>query len=123
MVLILLRSLNNFFPGESNLQPRCRFMTLTKATLADHLFQQLGLNVREAKDLVDAVFEELKKALESGEQVKLSGFGNFELLEKKERPGRNPKTGEEVAIAARRVVTFSASPKLKKRMEGYGGGV
>ncbi len=94
-------------------------MTLTKATLADHLFQQLGLNVREAKDLVDAVFDELKQTLESGQQVKLSGFGNFNLLEKKPRPGRNPKTGEEVAITPRRVVTFSASRKLKKRVERY----
>ncbi|CAK0766681.1 integration host factor subunit alpha [Gammaproteobacteria bacterium] len=92
-------------------------MTLTKATLADHLFQQLGLNVREGKDLVDAVFEEIKKALESGHQVKLSGFGNFELRDKKQRPGRNPKTGELVAIAPRRVVTFSTSPKLKVRVE------
>ncbi|CAK0745467.1 integration host factor subunit alpha [Gammaproteobacteria bacterium] len=97
-------------------------MTLTKATLADHLFQQLGINVREAKDLVDAVFDEIKKALESGEQVKLTGFGNFELREKKQRPGRNPKTGEPVSIAPRRVVTFSASPKLKKRVDGYGVG-
>ncbi len=93
-------------------------MTLTKADIADHLFQQLGINVREAKDLVDAVFEEIKKALESGEQVKLSGFGNFNLLEKKPRPGRNPKTGEEVAISPRRVVAFRASQMLKARVEG-----
>ena len=91
-------------------------MTLTKATLADHLFQQLGINVREAKDLVDAVFDEIKQALESGQQVKLSSFGNFNLLKKKQRPGRNPKTGEDVPIASRRVVTFSASRKLKKRV-------
>ncbi|CAK0770448.1 integration host factor subunit alpha [Gammaproteobacteria bacterium] len=94
-------------------------MTLTKATLADHLFQQLALNVREAKDLVEVFFGEIKQTLESGQQVKLSGFGNFNLLEKKPRPGRNPKTGEDVLIAPRRVVTFSASPKLKKRVEGY----
>ncbi len=93
-------------------------MTLTKADIADHLFQQLGINVRETKDLVDAVFEEIKKALESGEQVKLSGFGNFNLLEKKPRPGRNPKTGEEVAISPRRVVAFRASQMLKARVEG-----
>ena len=94
-------------------------MTLTKADIADHLFQQLGINVRETKDLVDAVFDELKQTLESGQQVKLSGFGNFNLLEKKPRPGRNPKTGEEIPIAPRRVVTFSASRKLKKRVKGY----
>ena len=82
-------------------------MTLTKATLAEHLFQQLGINVREGKELVDAVFEEIKKALESGQQVKLSGLGNFNLWEKKERPGRNPKTSEEMAIASRRVLTFA----------------
>ncbi|CAK0769640.1 integration host factor subunit alpha [Gammaproteobacteria bacterium] len=96
-------------------------MTLTKATLAEHLFQQLGINVREAKDLGNAVFEEIKKALEFGEQVKLAGFGNFELRVKKQRPGRNPKTGEPVPIAPRRVVTFSASPKLKKRVESWRG--
>ncbi|CAK0751845.1 integration host factor subunit alpha [Gammaproteobacteria bacterium] len=94
-------------------------MTLTKATLAEHLFQQLGINVREAKDLVEVFFEEIKKALESGEQVKLSGFGNFELLEKEPRPGRNPKTGEDVDIAPRRVVAFRASHMLKARVEGF----
>ncbi len=94
-------------------------MTLTKADIADHLFQQLGINVREAKDLVDAVFDELKQTLESGQVVKLSNFGNFELREKKQRPGRNPKTGEPVAIAPRRVVTFRASQMLKVRVEGY----
>ncbi|MEI6414249.1 MAG: integration host factor subunit alpha [Pseudomonadota bacterium] len=97
-------------------------MTLTKTDIADHLFQKLGINVREAKDLVDVVFDELKQTLESGQQVKLSGFGNFNLLEKKPRPGRNPKTGEEIPISPRRVVTFSASRKLKKRVAGYGGG-
>ncbi|MEI6415838.1 MAG: integration host factor subunit alpha [Pseudomonadota bacterium] len=94
-------------------------MTLTKADIADHLFQQLGINVREAKDLVDAVFDELKQTLESGQVVKLSNFGNFELREKKQRPGRNPKTAEPVAIAPRRVVTFRASQMLKVRVEGY----
>ncbi|CAK0750086.1 integration host factor subunit alpha [Gammaproteobacteria bacterium] len=94
-------------------------MTLTKATIAEHLFQQLGLNVREAKDLVEIFFEEIKTTLESGQQVKLSGFGNFELREKKPRPGRNPKTGEEILVTPRRVVTFSVSQMLKKRVEGY----
>ncbi len=81
-------------------------MALTKADLAEHLFEELGLNKREAKDLVDSFFEEIRKTLERGEEVKLSGFGNFELREKKERPGRNPKTGIEVQITARRVVTL-----------------
>ena len=92
-------------------------MTLTKADLADMLFEQVGLNKREAKDMVEAFFEEIREALEKGESVKLSGFGNFELRKKSERPGRNPKTGEEIPITARRVVTFHASQKLKTRVE------
>lgn len=97
-------------------------MTLTKADMADFLFDQVGLNKREAKDMVEAFFEEIRLALESGEPVKLSGFGNFELRKKSERPGRNPKTGEEIPISARRVVTFQASQKLKSKVEEtYGG--
>lgn len=92
-------------------------MTLTKADLADLLFEQVGLNKREAKDMVEAFFEELRTALEQGDSVKLSGFGNFELRKKSERPGRNPKTGEEIPISARRVVTFHASQKLKSKVE------
>ena len=76
-------------------------MALTKAKLAETLFEQLGLNKREAKDLVEGFFESLRLSLESGEQVKLSGFGNFDLRNKSERPGRNPKTGEEIPISAR----------------------
>jgi integration host factor subunit alpha len=87
--------------------------TLTKAELADILFDRLGLNKREAKEMVDDFFDELRLALERGESVKLSGFGNFQLRDKPQRPGRNPKTGEEIAITARRVVTFHASQKLK----------
>jgi integration host factor subunit alpha len=94
-------------------------MTLTKADLADLLFEQVGLNKREAKDMVEAFFEELRSALESGDSVKLSGFGNFELRKKSERPGRNPKTGEEIPISARRVVTFHASQKLKSKVEEH----
>ncbi|WP_295457917.1 integration host factor subunit alpha, partial [uncultured Thiodictyon sp.] len=71
-------------------------MAVTKADIAEHLFEELGLNKREAKDLVDSFFEEIRKSLERGQDVKLSGFGNFELRDKKERPGRNPKTGEEI---------------------------
>lgn len=87
--------------------------TVTKAELADVLFDRLGLNKREAKDMVDSFFDEIRQALERGESVKLSGFGNFQLRDKPQRPGRNPKTGEEIAITARRVVTFHASQKLK----------
>jgi integration host factor subunit alpha len=94
-------------------------MTLTKADLADLLFEQVGLNKREAKDMVEAFFEEVRSALETGDSVKLSGFGNFELRKKSERPGRNPKTGEEIPISARRVVTFHASQKLKSKVEDH----
>jgi integration host factor subunit alpha len=87
--------------------------TVTKAELAETLFERLGLNKREAKDMVDGFFDEIRAALERGESVKLSGFGNFQLRDKPQRPGRNPKTGEEIAITARRVVTFHASQKLK----------
>src|SRR3981189_2825181 len=87
-------------------------MTLTKAELADMLFEKVGLNKREAKDMVETFFEEIRLALENGESVKLSGFGNFQLRDKPQRPGRNPKTGEEIPITARRVVTFHASQKM-----------
>lgn len=96
-------------------------MTLTKAELAGMLFDQVGLNKREAKDFVDAWFETITQALESGEDVKLSGFGNFQLRDKNERPGRNPKTGEEIPISARRVVTFKPGQKLRSRVEAYAG--
>ncbi|MDP1519701.1 integration host factor subunit alpha [Porticoccus litoralis] len=94
---------------------------LTKAELAEMLFEDLGLNKREAKEIVESFFEEIRTALESNEQVKLSGFGNFELRDKKTRPGRNPKTGEEIPISARRVVTFKPGQKLKARVESYAG--
>ena len=79
---------------------------LTKSDMAECLFEELGLNKREARELVDLFFEELRVCLAVGEQVKLSGFGNFDLRDKNQRPGRNPKTGEEIPISARRVVTF-----------------
>jgi len=91
--------------------------TLTKAELAEILFERIGLNKREAKDVVDAFFTEIRDALVKGETVKLSGFGNFQLRDKPQRPGRNPKTGEPVAISARRVVTFHASQKLKAHVQ------
>ena len=96
-------------------------MALTKADMVEHLFDELGLNKREAKDMVEMFFEEIRQALERGEQVKLSGFGNFDLREKRQRPGRNPKTGEEIPISARRVVTFRPGQKLKARVEAYAG--
>lgn len=92
-------------------------MALTKAELAEALFDELGLNKREAKEFVDLFFEEVRARLESGEEVKLSGFGNFELRSKNQRPGRNPKTGEEIPISARRVVTFRPGQKLRLRVE------
>lgn len=92
-------------------------MALTKAEMAEHLFEKLGINKRDAKDLVESFFEEMREALELGEQVKLSGFGNFDLRQKNERPGRNPKTGEDIPIKARRVVTFRPGQKLKSRVE------
>lgn len=91
-------------------------MALTKAELAEALFEELGLNKREAKEFVDHFFEEVRERLEHGEEVKLSGFGNFELRDKSQRPGRNPKTGEEIPISARRVVTFRPGQKLRQRV-------
>ena len=96
-------------------------MSLTKADIADRLFDEVGLNKREAKEFVDAFFETIRSALEDGENVKLSGFGNFQLRDKKQRPGRNPKTGEEIPISARRVVTFRPGQKLRARVEAYVG--
>jgi integration host factor subunit alpha len=94
---------------------------LTKADLAEMLFDELGLNKREAKEIVEMFYSEIVLALENNDQVKLSGFGNFELRDKNSRPGRNPKTGEEVPISARRVVTFKPGQKLKARVESYAG--
>lgn len=93
------------------------YPTLTKAELADVLFEHLGLSKREAKELVELFFEEIRSTLARGEAVKLSNFGNFEPRNKAPRPGRNPKTGEEIPIEARRVVTFHVSEKLKAALE------
>ncbi|REL29443.1 integration host factor subunit alpha [Thalassotalea euphylliae] len=92
-------------------------MALTKAEIAEHLYEKVGLSKRDAKDMVEIFFEEIRETLEEGEQVKLSGFGNFDLREKSERPGRNPKTGEDIPISARKVVTFRPGQKLKSRVE------
>jgi len=96
-------------------------MALTKAEMAERLFDDLGLNKREAKEMVEGFYEEIRNSLATNRQVKLSGFGNFDLRDKKQRPGRNPKTGEEIPISARRVVTFRPGQKLKARVEAYAG--
>ena len=91
---------------------------LTKAQLAELLFEQIGLNKRESKDMVDAFFDLVAESLVDGKDVKISGFGNFQIRTKAARPGRNPRTGEAIPIAARRVVTFHASQKLKDQVQG-----
>ena len=93
-------------------------MALTKADMVESLFNELGLNKREARELVDLYYEELRASLAVGDQVKLSGFGNFDLRDKNERPGRNPKTGEEVPILPRKVLVFRPSQVLKSRISG-----
>ena len=92
-------------------------MALTKADMAESLFNELGLNKREARELVDMYFEELRASLAVGEQVKLSGFGNFDLRDKKERPGRNPKTGETVQISPKKLPYFKCGKELKERVD------
>ena len=96
-------------------------MALTKAGMVAGLFNEMGLNKKEARELVKLFFQELEACLADGEQIRFSGFGNFDLRDKSERPGRNPRTGEEIPIPARRVVTFRAGQKLKARVEGYAG--
>lgn len=97
-------------------------MTLTKAELSEVLMDKVkGIGKTDAKTVVELFFEEIRTTLEKGEEVKISGFGNFHLRDKPQRPGRNPKTGEEVPISARRVVTFHASPKLKGMVENHYG--
>ena len=95
-------------------------MTMTKAELADILVEKVSsVSKNDAKEIVELFFEEIRTTLERGEEIKISGFGNFQLRNKPERPGRNPKTGKEVAISARRVVTFHASQKLKGMVEHH----
>ena len=91
-------------------------MTITKDSLVEMVHNEVGLNKREAKELIECFFEQIKKSLEEGNDIKLSGFGNFILRDKSPRPGRNPKTGEEVPITARSVVTFRASNVLKSKV-------
>ncbi len=117
-------------PAESSVNPAAAepaprhgadLPTLTKAELAELLFERLGLNKREAKDMVEGFFDIIHKKLTEGDEVKLSGFGNFAIRRKASRPGRNPRTGEAIPIKARNVVTFHASPKLKALVQGGGG--
>jgi integration host factor subunit alpha len=95
--------------------------TLTKAGLADHIANIIGLNKREATDIIEQIIEKISTTLANGEMVKISGFGKFKLRDKEERPGRNPKTGESVPVEARRVVTFKASQRLKELVEQFEG--
>ena len=96
-------------------------MTITKDSLVEMIHNEVGLNKREAKELIECFFEQINKSLENGNDIKLSGFGNFILRNKAPRPGRNPKTGEEVTISERRVVTFKSGLKLKSKLEAYDG--
>ena len=100
------------------LLPSIETPTLTKAELSEMLFERLGLNKRESKDMVEAFFELVNDTLVAGTDVKLSGFGNFQIRRKAPRPGRNPRTGEAIPIKARHVVTFHASQKLKGMVQG-----
>lgn len=93
--------------------------TLTKADIVDHLVSKFSFTRQQGRLLVDSFFDEIYDNLVEGRDVKLSGFGNFILKDKKSRPGRNPKTGEEVQISARRVVTFKAGQKLRRQVEDY----
>jgi len=95
-------------------------MTLTKAEIAQNLSDTFGFNKRESKELVEQFYDELSDVLIAGEQIKLSGFGNFELRDKASRPGRNPRTGEDVPISARRVVTFKPGQKLRAQIDNHG---
>ena len=104
--------------SERVLLPSLETPTLTKAELAELLFERLGLNKRESKDMVEAFFDIVQAALVSGDDIKLSGFGNFNIRRKAPRPGRNPRTGEAIPIKARNVVTFHASHKLKGLVQG-----
>ncbi len=96
-------------------------MALTRADMAESLFDEMRLNKRDARELVHLFFQELVASLADGERIRLSGFGNFDLRDKKERPGRNPRTGEKIPVPARRVVTFRPGKKLQVRVKAYAG--
>jgi integration host factor subunit alpha len=111
-------AMNDAIPDAKVLLPTIETPTLTKAELSEMLFERLGLNKRESKDMVEAFFEQVQGSLVAGTDVKLSGFGNFNIRRKAPRPGRNPRTGEAIPIDARNVVTFHASQKLKDMVQG-----
>lgn len=94
-------------------------MVLTKSEISENLFEKLKISKQDSKEFVEFFFEEIRKSLETGEDVKFSGFGNFQLKYKKERPGRNPRTGENVTIKKRRVVIFKSGHKLRNIIEKY----
>lgn len=110
--------MNDKISDSTVLLPTIETPTLTKADLSGLLFERLGLNKRESKDMVEAFFESINDTLVQGVDVKLSGFGNFQIRQKAPRPGRNPRTGEAIPIKARQVVTFHASAKLKALVQG-----
>jgi integration host factor subunit alpha len=91
---------------------------MTKADLIDNLYEKVGLSKKESAMIVEQIFEIIRVALENGKKVKISGFGNFNIRTKKVRRGRNPQTGEEMEISARTVLSFKASPLLKKALNG-----
>jgi integration host factor subunit alpha len=105
---------NNHLPLATGTDER---KTLTKAELAEMLFERVGLNKREAKDMVESFFEEVRTALQKGDGVKLSGFGNFHLRDKPQRPGRNPKTGDKVELTGKYVPHFKPGKELRERVD------
>lgn len=110
--------MNDAIQDTQVLLPTIETPTLTKAEMSELLFERLGLNKRESKDMVEAFFDAIHDSLVQGDEVKLSGFGNFQIRRKAPRPGRNPRTGEAIPIEARNVVTFHASQKLKDMVQG-----
>tara|TARA_B100000609_G_C17206825_1_gene431431 strand:- start:108 stop:401 length:294 start_codon:yes stop_codon:yes gene_type:complete len=90
--------------------------TMTKAELVEEVYEAVGFSKKDSAQLVDLVFETIKETLENGEKLKVSGFGNFVVREKKARIGRNPQTGEEIEISARKVLTFKPSQVLKNAL-------
>ena len=94
-------------------------MAITKLQLADHLHKKMGLPKKDCLDFINSFFNEISNSLENGEEVKLSGFGNFSLLNKKARPGRNPKNGKEYTISARTSVSFKPGRKLRDKIDWY----
>lgn len=91
-------------------------MTMTKGDIVERIYERVGFSKKEASDVVESIFELIKGRLERGEKVKISGFGNFVVHHKRPRKGRNPQTGDEIIITERKVLTFKASPVLKKSM-------